>query len=181
MRESRVSGRYANAFVMSLKDENEYNKLKKELSIFKEILDSDETLKSGLYTMYLTKSQKIDVLNLISDKLKLNKKVYNFLLTIIEENRMLLFDSIYELIEDYWYKRQGIEKIKVYSSVDIDDKMNKKIKEKLEKSLNKKVILDISVNPSLIAGIMIERGSIVYDFSINGNLKRLRQKLLEEF
>ncbi len=181
MRESRVSGRYANAFVMSLNDEKEYNKLEKELSIFKEILDRDETLKSGLYTMYLTKSQKIDVLNLIFDKLKLSKKVYNFLLTIIEENRMLLFDGIYELIEDYWHKRQGIEKIKVYSSVDIDDKMNRKIKEKLEKSLNKKVILDISVNSSLIAGIMVERGSVVYDFSIDGNLKRLRQKLSEEF
>ncbi len=181
MIESSVSRRYAKALVMSINDDKEYSKIKENLVDFRELMNFDDLLKSGLVTMYLTKNQKIEILKLISEKIKLKKKVYNFLLTIIEENRMMLFDNIFELIEDYWYEKQGIEKIKVYTSVEIDNKFKDRIKDKLEKSFEKNIILDVIVNPSLIAGIMIERGSVLYDFSINGNLKRLRQKLLEEF
>ena len=49
----------------------------------------------------------------------------------------------------------------------------------LEKKLNKKIVLEKEIDSSLIAGIKLKKGSIYYDFSIDGNLKRLYKTLTE--
>jgi F0F1-type ATP synthase delta subunit len=36
------------------------------------------------------------------------------------------------------------------------------------------------IDPSLIAGLKVQRGSVFYDFSIQGNLKKLKDALLTD-
>ena len=50
----------------------------------------------------------------------------------------------------------------------------------LEESFNKKIIIEKEVDPSLIAGIKIQRGLVYYDFSIQGNLKKLKEALVAD-
>ena len=50
----------------------------------------------------------------------------------------------------------------------------------LEKSLAGKVVLEFQLEPALIAGISLQRGSVQYDFSLAGRLKKLRETLVGE-
>ena len=61
-----------------------------------------------------------------------------------------------------------------------ENRREKKLIDELEKSYNKKVVIEKEVDKSLIAGIKIQRGSIFYDFSVNGNLNKLKHALTEE-
>ncbi len=180
MKENSVAKRYARALVKTIGDETEYRGVKEELLEFKKILDTNHEFKAGMETMLFTQYQKRDVLQSIQEKAGFNQKTFNFLLSLVDENRMLVLDSIIQLLEEIWFETNGVEKLKVYSAVTLNKALEKKLVDQLEKAFDKKIVLEKDVDPALIAGIKIQRGLVFYDFSVEGNLKKLKQALLSE-
>jgi F-type H+-transporting ATPase subunit delta len=98
---------------------------------------------------------------------------------LIDANRLSVIESIIESIEDLWFEKTGVEKYTVYSAIELSDKLEKKLLTHLEKKLDKKIVLEKEIDQSLIAGLKLKKGSIYYDFSIDGNLKKLYETLSE--
>jgi F-type H+-transporting ATPase subunit delta len=180
LREDSIAKRYAGALVKSVKDEREYQGIKKELEEFQNLLEVNVQFKAGMETLLFSKNQKRDVLDTINKKIKFKEKTFNFILSLVDENRVMVLDTILRLMEDLWFEKNGIERLKVYSAVALSAKLEKQLKKKLEDSFNKKIVIDKEIDPSLIAGIKIRRGLIFYDFSIEGNLKKLKDALLTD-
>jgi F-type H+-transporting ATPase subunit delta len=180
LRENSLAKRYAKGLIKTIKDEKEYTSVKKELESFLEILKNNVELKAGLETLLFTKKQKKEMLNEINKKVMFHEKAFKFLMILIEENRMIFLDVIIQLLEELWFERNGVEKLKVLSAVKLSKNMEQKLIKNLEKSFNKKIVLEKEIDKSLIAGIKIQKGSIFYDFSIEGNLSKLKNALLEE-
>ncbi len=180
MRKVSLTRKYAKALTDSLSDEKEYVKVKNELERFSKFLKNNLKLKAGLETMLFSFSQKIEVLDIYGSEAVLDKKTYNFLRTLTENKRMLYLDDIVEIMEDFWFESRGIEKFILFSAVDIDGEQEERLRNKLKKALNKDVVFEKRVDPSILAGIKLMRGSIYYDFSVEGNLKKLRESLIGE-
>lgn len=180
MREDSIAKRYAGALVKSVKDQQEYHGIKKELEEFRHLLDTNAQFRAGMETLLFSKSQKRDVLETINKKIKFKEKTFNFILALVDENRVTVLDTILRVIEDLWFEKNGIERLKVYSAVALSAKLEKQLLKKLEESFNKKIVIEKEIDPSLIAGIKIRRGSVFYDFSIQGNLTKLRDALLSD-
>jgi F-type H+-transporting ATPase subunit delta len=57
-------------------------------------------------------------------------------------------------------------------------------KDRLEETLSsleqRSIKLEYRIDPSLIGGLSIRKGNMVYDVSIEGDLERLKQKIVEE-
>ncbi len=179
MRENSLAKRYAKAIVGIIKNEKEYKVLKEDLENFNNLLDINQEFKAGMETSLFSKQQKIDLFDSIKPKMKFNQKTVKFLMEIIEANRVSVVESIIETMEHLWFEKTGVEKFKVYSAVKLDKKLEEKLILNLEASLNKKIVLEKEIEPSLIAGIKLKKGSIFYDFSIEGNLKKLYETLTE--
>jgi len=180
LRENSLAKRYAKGLIKTIKNEKEYIVVKKELGKFLKILNDNVELKAGLETLLFTKKQKKEMVNEINKKVRFHKKTFNFLMVLMEENRMILLNVIIQLLEELWFERKGVEKLKVLSAVKLSKKLEQKLIKNLEKSFNKKIVLEKEIDKSLIAGIKIQKGSIFYDFSIEGNLSKLKDALLEE-
>lgn len=180
MRENSIAKRYASGLIKTLKSEKEYQDIKKELEEFLVLLNSIEDFKAGMETLLFSKKQKREILDSLRQKIKLNEKTYRFLLELMEENRLVFLDTMIQLLEELWFEKNGIEKLKVYSAVPIIEKLENKLIKNLEESFNKKIIIEKKVDPSLIAGIKIQRGLVYYDFSIQGNLKKLKEALVAD-
>ena len=180
MRENSLAKRYAKALVGTIKDREEYVEIKEGLEDFLKLLNQNEDFRVGMETLFFSKKQKKEMIDTLHNKIKFKKKLYNFFLALIEENRMALLDLIIGQMEELWYERNGIEKLRVYSAVKLNENQEKRLIHELEKSYNRKVVIEKEVDKSLIAGIKIQRGSIFYDFSVNGNLNKLKQALIEE-
>lgn len=181
MREISLARKYSKALIDTLKDEIEFKGIKKELLQFHRILNEDKNLKASMETPLLSYKQKIEVLDIIKKKLGLSRKIYKFFRVVIEENRMIYLGKMIELMDDCWYQLNGMEKLKVYSAYPLDEKMEKDLLKKLQNVFNKKIVLEKEIDKSLIAGIKIERKSVYYDFSIAGNLKKLKESLVSGF
>ena len=179
MKLSMVAKRYAKAMSESICYDDEYRIIKGQLELMSELLAANPTFKSGMETLLLSKKQKLELLDSISDRLNLNPKNRNFLNYLVEENRMMFLDQIIDYLEEFWFLKKGVEKLTVFSAILLDDRQQKELVRQLEQSFKKKVIIENRLDPSVIGGIKIQKGSTYYDFSIEGNLKKLREMLTE--
>ncbi|MGD2089865.1 MAG: ATP synthase F1 subunit delta [Candidatus Aminicenantes bacterium] len=178
MKETSTAKRYAAGLIKTLTNEKEYREIKKELETFLEVISRIEEFKTGKGTLLFSKSQKKEILDTLNQQIKFNKKTYQFLRTILEENRLMVLDSIIMMLEDLWFEKNGIEKLKVYSVVPLGPEQEKKLTNNLEAAFKKRIVIEKEVDPSMIAGIKIQRGHVFYDFSIAGNLKKLKEVLV---
>ena len=60
----------------------------------------------------------------------------------------------------------------------LESEMVSRIKESLEEKLEKDVVLDSKVDPSIIGGMILRVGNTVIDGSVRGKLARMRKELL---
>jgi F-type H+-transporting ATPase subunit delta len=178
LKETSAAKRYAAGLIKTLTSEKEYREIKKELETFLEVLSRIEEFKTGMGTLLFSKSQKKEILDTLYQKIKFNKKTYQFLWTILEQNRLMILDSIILMLEDLWFEKNGIEKLKVYSAVPLGPAQEKKLIKNLETAFKKRIVIETGVDPSLLAGIKVQRGHVFYDFSIEGNLKKLKEALV---
>ncbi len=180
MRENSLAKRYAKALIKTITDEKEYRTIKEELEAFRGILAENVEFKAGMETFLFSKQQKREILETLNKKIKFKEKTVNFLLSLVDANRVIVLDDIIYLLEELWFEANGIEKLKVFTAVALTTKLEKKLIESLETSFKKKIIIDTEIDPSLIAGLKVQRGSVFYDFSVNGNLKKLKDALLTD-
>lgn len=180
MRDSSLAKRYALGLIKAIHDEPEYNRIKTELQAFIEIMNNNDAFKAGMETLLFSKTQKEDFLDTLCRDAGFSEKTIHFLETMAEENRLGLLDQVVSLLQDLWFEKNGIETVKVFSVVALGEELEKKLVQKLETALGKKIILEQSIDESLIAGIKIQRGSIFYDFSLQGNLKKLKAAILAD-
>lgn len=180
MRENSLAKRYARALIKTVEDETEYLAVKEELEAFRRILAENTEFKAGMETLLFSKQQKREIIESLNKNIKFREKTLNFLLALVDENRFVVLDGIIQLLEELWFEANGIEKLNVYTAVALTTKLEKKLIESLETAFKKKIIIDTEIDPSLIGGLKVRRGLVFYDYSIAGNLKKLRDALLTD-
>ena len=180
MKESSLVMRYAKALVLTIASENEFKRINDELNDVLALLAVDEKLKTGMATFLISQSEKIKALNIIKDKMNLHPISFHFLLTVAAENRFAYLEQMVRQLPDAWCNVRGVEKITVFSAVELTAGQKQHLLTNLEKGLQKKIMLSCLVETALIAGISLQRGSLHYDFSLAGNLKKLRESLVGE-
>lgn len=119
--------------------------------------------------------QKIQIAKEIAQKLNVCKTSENFLITVAENNR---FQEINEILNKFirlYHKSQNILEISVQSVQPLTSAQQKKLLTGLEKLLKQKIIINYSITPNILGGLVIEYGSTRIDDSLKGKLSRLEQ------
>lgn len=101
----------------------------------------------------------------------------NFLTQLAERNRLALLPSINELFG--LLKAADAKEVYAYvtSAYPLTQVQEQLIEHRLATSLGAKVVLHVSVDPALIAGVTIKVGDKVIDDSVRGKLKQLKTQL----
>lgn len=178
MKENSIAKRYARALILSLQDEAEYRQVEGELRSFQQLLRRNDSLRIGMETFLIPREGKREILAMIAAESRLHPKTSGFLRTIADENRVPLFPLMLDQLEGLWHERSGIEKVTVLSSVPLSDDQQRHLADNLSRACGKRILVQNTVDPTLLAGIRIKRGSVEYDFSLAGNLKTLKESLI---
>lgn len=180
MKESSLVKRYAKALVLAMADEDEFRRVRGELLGFLELLAADGRLKIGLATSLISPAEKARALEIAGAGMALHDKTLQFLLTVAAENRMAFLEPMVQALEQAWYEARGIEIVTVDSAVELSAAQKERLRGNLRRALAREVALQFRLDPELVAGIRIGRGSVQYDFSLAGSLKKLRETLVGE-
>lgn len=107
----------------------------------------------------------------------LDKESENFLKTLIQYHRLALAPAIAGMYEQYKAEYEGYVAVEVTSAFAFSQEEQKKFAATLEKTLNKKVHMAVTVDKSLLGGVLVRAGDRVFDGSIRGQLQQLAKRL----
>jgi F-type H+-transporting ATPase subunit delta len=118
-----------------------------------------------------------DLLNKIGDALQLDTPIRNFLGLLIDRNRLDLLKEIVSTYETLLDEKLGVVKAHVTTAHALDAAQQTQVASKLQALTGKKVRMDLSVDPSLIGGLVAQVGGTIYDGSIRQQLQKFRNSL----
>ena len=106
-------------------------------------------------------------------------EVYNFLITLVQNERVSLLKEITKEFGSLVQANAGITKGKLYASQEVSAEFLKQVEEKASKALNKKVELVFEKNQNLLAGYKVEVAGWTMDDSAQAHLKILKDDLIK--
>ena len=105
--------------------------------------------------------------------MKFGKEITEWLNILAENSRMAELSGALDEFKHIYYRRHGVEEVEVLTVKALSAAQDKKLKTLLEKKLSKKVLINYTIKPELLGGLIVKYGSSMIDDSIAGKLTRL--------
>lgn len=168
--------RYADAILEIAKSKNELDKFHEDIQTVAEVYDTSDVFKSFMTHPVIPASEKKDAVKNIFEG-KISPDVLNLVYILIERNKFALIETILYCYEKGLDEAKNILRVEVVSAVEVDEDLRENLKNKLENRLNKSVILDYTINPDIIAGLILKIQDKTIDGSMAHKLESLQRKL----
>lgn len=126
--------------------------------------------------------------SMLEDKLKLIERVVepqatplftNLLRVLAKHGRLEIVRSVVDTLGREIEDRSGRQRVQVTSAVPLSGAALSELRANLTRALSADPILETSIDPSLLGGIIVRVGDTVYDGSVRIRLKQLRARLRE--
>ena len=106
-----------------------------------------------------------------------NDENENFLKLLVHNNRLSLLPYIAKLFEAYKAEDEGYVEVEVFTAFALSKEAKQDFTITLEKTLGKKIHMNVTVDKSLIGGVLVRAGDRVIDGSIRGRLQHMQKAL----
>jgi F-type H+-transporting ATPase subunit delta len=113
----------------------------------------------------------------VARALALGEPVTRLALLLVRNYRFGHLPSILEAYAELLDRRRGVVRAKVTSAQPLEDAQRQQLEDTLQRLLGRDVRLDLGVDASLLGGFVVQVGSVRYDGSLDGQLRRMREKL----
>jgi F-type H+-transporting ATPase subunit delta len=175
-----VVGTYARAFadvVMSTKADP--SRMLAELHSMEAMLAESADLRRVLDNPSIPSAQKNRVIDAITQKTGGSRPVRNFIAVITDHRRLALFSEIVNQVERELDDRMGFTEAQVTSARSLNDPEKQLLETEIAKLTGKRVRARYQQDASILGGAVVQVGSTIYDGSVNGQLERIREQLVE--
>jgi F-type H+-transporting ATPase subunit delta len=146
-----------------------------EMLVFAAEVSKNETVKS-LLTGSIAAEKLADIFNGVCGE-QLDQQGQNLVMILAENRRLQAFPEISVMFNQLKAEYDKEIDVDITSAVKLNKKQQTDIGKSLEKRLARKVKLNCSVDPELIAGVLIKAGDTVIDGSLRSKLNRLSDAL----
>lgn len=104
-------------------------------------------------------------------------KLMGFLHILIEKSREAHIIDIFQEFEALVKNHKNVDTAYVESAVALSENQLGQLKNQLELQTSKKIEMNLSVNPALLAGLTIRVGDLFIDGSILGKMNKMKETL----
>jgi F-type H+-transporting ATPase subunit delta len=108
---------------------------------------------------------------------ELDAKAQNFVLMLAANKRLPLLPAIATLFEELKAEYEKTVDVEVISAFNVDQAAESNLVAALKKRLQRDVKLNVSVDRSLIGGMIVRAGDFVIDGSVRGRLTKLAESI----
>lgn len=102
---------------------------------------------------------------------------YRFLFFLEEKRRLIFLGTIARAFEELYLKHEGIAKVRITASREMSSHQLEEIVRRLQGRLGTRVEPHVETDSRLLGGVKIQRGDIVYDYSLRSQLEKFRKTL----
>ncbi|MCO7226604.1 F0F1 ATP synthase subunit delta [Pleionea sp. CnH1-48] len=137
---------------------------------------ADEQMQALLSSPHLTHEQQRDAMLQVCEG-KLDAQGQNFIKLLSENHRLLALPQISEIFEHLKAEFEKTIDANVMSASELNAEQQENLKQKLATKLGRQVNINVSVDPTLLGGLVIEAEDMVIDGSVRGKLTKLSETL----
>lgn len=148
-----------------------------QLTDFAKLMDESRELADAVANPAYPLTVKQEIVRKVAARMKLEPIVLNFLLLLVERNRIAQLESMRDGYQRVLDDHAGVVQVSVVSTYELSDTVRKGLDRALRRLTGEKVRLEYRKDESLIGGIKLQIGSTVYDGSVRTQLDHLRQEL----
>jgi F-type H+-transporting ATPase subunit delta len=135
-------------------------------------------LRRALENPVLEEGLREALLRQLARRAELSPLTVNALLVLLRRRRLAALPGIARRLRSLSDEKNGIVRAKIVSAGSLPETYFSQLRQALERSLGKRVIVEHEEDPSLIGGIVARIGDNTFDGSIQGRLEELGRKLL---
>ncbi len=176
MRQTILARRYAKALFSLGKEQGKTESYSEALGAIAELY-KDESVENALINPLYPLEVRQKVMAKIAELAKADTTLTRFLNLLLEKKRADILPDIAHEMQVMVDQEQNISHGSVISAIELDDSLKEKIQQTLEKITGNKVILEASVDPSIIGGVVATVGDLVLDGSIKTQLNGLKESI----
>lgn len=174
-----AANRYARALMDVLYPEKAEAGLQ-QLQSFAALLADQPDARRFLENPTIAGDRRNRILKEISDALSFDRRVANFVVILAERNRLPLLEDVIREYQNLLDDRMGVVRARVKAARALDPAQHRELTDKLEQITGKQVRMEVSIDPSLIGGVIAQVGSTIYDGSVRRQLQAFKSRLVEE-
>jgi F-type H+-transporting ATPase subunit delta len=178
MRDKVVAKRYAEGFLVFARETIGMKKGLEEIISFGELLSKNPELMKFFKNPEISCAEKSGFVDRAFKDL-LSEETRELVKLIIQKHRGEEAIDIGDEAKILYRREMGIERALIKSAKPLPEDIVQAIKNKLETKLNKKLELEIRVEPGLLGGVQATVGNIVIDGSVKRKLSELKEYFME--
>lgn len=174
---SEIAAPYAKALMSVAADNNAVDQVGVEVADLLEVLDSSKELTGFLMSPLMSADAKKGVLRQVAEG-KVSGFLLSFLLLLVDRSRVAFLKPILQQYQALLRERNNTVLADVTAAVELSDDQQNAIRDRVKSMTGaNSVELSVTVDPSLIGGLIIKVGSQVIDASLRGQLRRIGMQL----
>ena len=174
-----TSSSYALALYELSKENSDLDKVEEEMKSLKKLMKESLEFKEMISSPTVEKEDKKNVIFEIGKKNNFSETIKKFLGFVAIKNRLFFLDQIIQSFLNLVSNNKGELKAKLISSKQLSAEEQNKITTELSENFKSKLNIDYEYDPNIIAGLIIQVGSVMVDTSIKTKLKKLEKNMRE--
>ncbi len=178
MTNAAVAKRYAQALLQIGQEKDSLDRYQEDLKLVVDTIQSDESLQRILLSRTIGSDKKKNIATALFEG-KVAQIILNFLYVVIDKNREDCIGDIYVMYCVYADEVRNIAYADIVSAYPLTEAQEEALCAQLEHISGKTVKLNVSVDESLLAGMVVTFGDKVYDGTVGARLAGIKQKMHE--
>ena len=169
-----LAGRYASALYELADKDRVLDAIAEDLAKFRQLIMESDDLNRLIQSPIISRSDQNSGLMAILENANAKPLTKKFIGAVVMNRRIFVIADIIDVFMSELAERRGEIKATVISAVELSAKQLRDLAGSLNKALGQKVSIDLTVDTSLIGGLIVRVGSRMIDSSIRSKLQRLQ-------
>jgi F-type H+-transporting ATPase subunit delta len=170
--------RYAQAFLdVVTAAKLDANAIDKQLADFLGTWNGSSELREFFVNPAVPTLQKVQFLDTLNKKLRMQKELRNLLAVLINNDRIGHVDEVAAAYRKLLQERLGIRQAEIVTARKLTDVERLKLVAEIGKLAGAEIDASFRLDPAILGGMVVRIGSTVYDGSVRGRLDRLKEAL----
>ncbi len=178
MSQGMIARRYAKALVNLAENEKDLDNTGKHLNSITEVYKENLELRQVLSDTKVSSGIKLEILKDVLSKIKVSKLVDTFSRYLLAKRRIDFLPDIERAFNLLLQEKLGRIEAKVTTASELPKDTVKKLVDAISSYSGKEIEVNVTIDPSIIGGIVTRIGSTVIDGSIQTYLNQIRQSII---
>lgn len=176
---SGVAGRYARSLFELADEAGALQTVEKDLADFEEMLAVSEDLQRLIDSPVFSADEQYKAINAVLDRAGIGGLTGNFLRVVAKNRRLFAVPQMIRAFRQIAAEARGEVAADVTSAHALTAAQEKELKAALKSAVGKDVAVRVTVDPSLLGGLIVKLGSRQIDTSLKTKLNSLKLALKE--